>query len=76
MMLCGAWRAKLRVPCERAYKTVSATAVKSDPAFCLGQSCFYKKKQRETIALVARPVEHCDSSSSPFQVGDVFPLSI
>ena len=30
------WRAKPRVPCERAYKTVSETAVKSDPAFCLG----------------------------------------
>ena len=24
------------VPCERAFKTVSETAVKSDPAFCLG----------------------------------------
>ena len=30
------WRAKPRVPCERAYKTVSETAVKSDPAFCFG----------------------------------------
>ena len=32
------WRAKPRVPCERSYKTVSETAVKSDPAFCLGPS--------------------------------------
>ena len=30
------WTAKLRVPCERAQKTVSETGVKSDPAFCLG----------------------------------------
>ena len=30
------WRAKPRVPCERAYKILSETAVKSDPAFCLG----------------------------------------
>ena len=30
------WKAKPRVPCERAYKTVSETGVKSDPAFCLG----------------------------------------
>ena len=26
------------VPCERAYKTVSETGVKSDPAFCLGST--------------------------------------
>ena len=30
------WRAKPRVPKERALKTVSETGVKSDPAFCLG----------------------------------------
>ena len=30
------WRARPRVPCARALKTVSETGVKSDPAFCLG----------------------------------------
>ena len=30
------WKAKSRVPCERAMKTESQTCVKSDPAFCLG----------------------------------------
>ena len=30
------WKAKPRVPCERASKTVSDTGVESDPAFCLG----------------------------------------
>ena len=30
------WRAKPRLPCERALKTVSETGVKSDLAFCLG----------------------------------------
>ena len=29
------WRTKCRLPCERAYKTVSETYVKSDLAFCL-----------------------------------------
>ena len=32
------WKAKPRVPYERAYKTVSETSVRSDPAFCLGPS--------------------------------------
>ena len=32
------WKAELRVPCERASKTVLETGVKSDPAFCLGSS--------------------------------------
>ena len=32
------WKAKPRVPCERAWKTVSEAGVKSDPAFCLGPS--------------------------------------
>ena len=31
-------RAKPRVPCETASKTVSETGVKSDPAFCLGRT--------------------------------------
>ena len=30
------WRAKPRIPCERACKVVSETGVKSDIAFCLG----------------------------------------
>ena len=30
------WRAKPKLPCERALKTVSETGVKSDLAFCLG----------------------------------------
>ena len=30
------WRAKPRLPCETASKTVSETGVKSDLAFCLG----------------------------------------
>ena len=32
------WRAKPRVPLERAYRTILETGVKSDPAFCLGPS--------------------------------------
>ena len=32
------WRAKPRVPLERASKTVLETGVKSDVAFCLGSS--------------------------------------
>ena len=30
------WRAKRRVPCDRALKTVIETGVESDPAFYLG----------------------------------------
>ena len=32
------WRAKPRVPLERAFRTILETGVKSDPAFCLGPS--------------------------------------
>ena len=32
------WKAKPRVPCGRASKTILETGVKSDPAFCLGSS--------------------------------------
>ena len=32
------WKAKPRVPCERASKTMLETGVKCDPAFCLGSS--------------------------------------
>ena len=35
------WRAKLRLPCERAWKAGSETGVKSDLAFCL-RSLFKK----------------------------------
>ena len=32
------WKAKPRVPCERASKTILETGVKFSPAFCLGSS--------------------------------------
>ena len=32
------WKARLRVLCQRVYKTVSETGVQSDPAFCFGPS--------------------------------------
>ena len=44
------WRAKLRLPCERAWKAGSETGVKSDLAFCLG-SLF--KKTNSAISLQA-----------------------
>ena len=43
-------RAKPRVPCERASKTVSETGVKSDPAFCLGPTI--KKTNSASTRLV------------------------
>ena len=39
------WRAKLRLPCERAWKAGSETGVKSDLAFCLGS--LFKKTNRD-----------------------------
>ena len=46
------WRAKLRVPLERASKTILETGVKSDVAFCLGSSV--EKTNSEGVAGMAR----------------------
>ena len=41
------WRAKPRLPCERAWKAGSETGVKSDLAFCLGS--LFKKTNSESF---------------------------
>ena len=43
------WRAKLRLPCERAWKAGSETGVKSDLAFCLGS--LFKKTNSDHISV-------------------------
>ena len=44
------WRAKPRLPCGRALKTVPETGVKSDLAFCLGS---LNKKTNSACRLMA-----------------------
>ena len=51
------WRAKLRLPCERAWKAGSETGVKSDLAFCLG-SLFMKTNSG--VHLVVPCILICD----------------
>ena len=46
------WRAKLRLPCERAWKAGSETGVKSDLAFCLGS--LFKKTNSVGVHLTGK----------------------
>ena len=61
------WRAKLSVPCERAYKTLSETAVKSDPAFCFGPTIEKPNSGTDVKALMPRK-SNFPSNFLPFHV--------
>ena len=63
------WRAKLRLPCERAWKAGSETGVESDLAFCLG-SLFKKTNSGGMLVLgtwcISQPCIDCRQSLEKF----------